>query len=173
MKFCNKCNAPIGEGEMFCSNCGAAVEGADSEYNDGFQRTEEKSDDYSVLKHSDDSGEDNNIYSHSAPERTGEDLSSAQDGRYIKKVCPNCNQPLDRGQRVCSYCGYDVARYNDDYDSPIDGEYKPARSPYSSPGTPSAKKSNKTPIIIGVICALAVIAAVIILFVVFSNQKSG
>lgn len=84
----------------------------------------------------------------------------------FRKVCPNCNQPLNNGQSVCPYCGYDIARYNDDYDSPIDGEYQ-TYVPQNS-YTPMQKKSNrsKTAIIVcSIIATVVVVVAAVMIFV--------
>lgn len=188
MRFCSNCNAAINEGENYCSNCGARVEEELNEYNDGYIDDDfsEEPIDFSAV-HNFKSDDDNNIYSHSqhstetpkeaAPLQAPETKQpQSKEEPYIKKVCPNCNQPLNRGQSVCPYCGYDVSRYNDGYDSPIVDEYTPAPSPFAYPQANKSKKKNggKTAVIVtSIIAAVAVIAAVIVVFAFFGNRSNS
>lgn len=192
MKFCSKCNAPLRNGESFCSNCGAKIsEDKDNDYNDGFNNNEmppQENSESSNVKN-----EDNNIYSHSQSESEIDIAQSIveqpsapprnpqrqnQEEPYIKKVCPNCNQPLDKGKSVCPYCGYDVARYNDGYDSPLVEEYTPNQptfKPHQKADkyrTNEKKKSNgKATIIVAVIASIVVLSAVLIM--IFSPNNNG
>lgn len=188
MRFCSKCNCAIKEGESFCSNCGARVEEEKNDYNDGYadDNFDEEPIDFSAVHNFGKGADaDNNIYSHSAQSMNAHTeqrstqpntVNTAKSGAnepYIRKVCPNCNQPLNRGQSVCPYCGYDVSRYNDGYDSPIVDEYTPAPSPFIPAQVKKKKKNgNGAVIATAVIAAIVVVAAIVFIFM-FMGNKNG
>lgn len=190
MRFCSKCNAVLKEGENFCSNCGAKIEEEKSDYNDGYLDDDFDKDpiDFSAVHNfSGDSDPDNNIYSHSQHNADNANNNGAvvninshknapekKEEPHIRKVCPNCNQPLNRGQSVCPYCGYDVSRYNDGFDSPIVDEYTPAPSPFTYTQTRNEKKKNSNaPVIVTAVIAVVAVIATIILLVAFMGNKNG
>ena len=188
MKFCRNCYSPLKDDELFCSNCGTRVDSqsnkpaasdeqeqpiqksdaqGSTDYGDNFdnQSTDAKNEN----SHDEYDNPENNIYSHSA--QPSAEIKSDQQESYIKKVCPNCNQPLERSSSVCPYCGYDVARYNDGFDSPIDDQFAPP--PPSKVTAHKAVKQNKTNdkgktaiIVAAIVAAIVIITAAVMIFVV-------